>query len=192
MEANARMTIDVAGRRVGRAGELVEDSVAWSGSVAPLALKGAGPRILGFRESASSSTSGGVVPLGPRHFDGAGGMAHVIVLGNEKGGSGKSTTAMHLITALARAGHRVGVIDLDLRQASLFRYLDNRADYMRRHSIPLPMPRRFRLELSQLDSKAEAEAEEQARFDLAIGELSRDCDSSTARARTPATPAWRT
>jgi chromosome partitioning protein len=103
-------------------------------------------------------------------------MAHMIVLGNEKGGSGKSTTAMHLITALTRAGHQVGAIDLDLRQASLFRYLDNRADYMRRHSIPLPMPRRVKLELSALDSKAEAEAEEQARFDAALSDLSRDCD----------------
>lgn len=103
-------------------------------------------------------------------------MAHVIVLGNEKGGSGKSTTAMHLVTALARAGYAVGAVDLDLRQASMFRYLDNRADYMRRHSIPLPMPRRIRLAPSAEDSKAAAEAEEQARFDAALADLARDCD----------------
>ena len=48
-------------------------------------------------------------------------MARLIVMGNEKGGSGKSTTAMHLITALVRAGHSVGALDLDLRQKSLFR-----------------------------------------------------------------------
>jgi chromosome partitioning protein len=46
--------------------------------------------------------------------------AHVIVLGNEKGGSGKSTTAMHIFVALARAGFRVGAIDLDTRQKSFF------------------------------------------------------------------------
>lgn len=102
-------------------------------------------------------------------------MAHVIVMGNEKGGSGKSTSAMHLITALARAGHAVGALDLDLRQQSLFRYLDNRADYARRHGIDLPMPRRAQPKASALDSRSEAETEEQIRFDTAIAELA-DCD----------------
>ncbi len=95
----------------------------------------------------------------------------LIVMGNEKGGSGKSTTAMHLITALVRAGHSVGALDLDLRQKSLFRYLDNRQDYMRRHGIQLPMPRRLLLEASTLDSRAEAEAEEESRFAAALVEL---------------------
>ena len=45
-------------------------------------------------------------------------MAHIIVVGNEKGGSGKSTTCMHVATALARMGKRVGALDLDLRQRS--------------------------------------------------------------------------
>jgi chromosome partitioning protein len=98
-------------------------------------------------------------------------MARLIVMGNEKGGSGKSTTAMHLITALVRAGHTVGALDLDLRQKSLFRYLDNRQDYMRRHGMALPMPRRVVLEASTLDSRAEAEAEEEARFAAALAEL---------------------
>ncbi|HRO10662.1 division plane positioning ATPase MipZ [Amaricoccus sp.] len=98
-------------------------------------------------------------------------MMRLIVMGNEKGGSGKSTTAMHLITALVRAGHSVGALDLDLRQKSLFRYLDNRQDYMRRHGIQLPMPRRLLLEASTLDSRAEAEAEEESRFAAALVEL---------------------
>lgn len=102
-------------------------------------------------------------------------MAHVIVMGNEKGGSGKSTTAMHVATALAREGHAVGAMDLDLRQQSLFRYLDNRADYMRRHGIDLPIPRRAQPRPSEADSRAEAEAEDQARFDAAIEDLAADC-----------------
>ncbi|NBQ50967.1 MAG: ATPase, partial [Marivivens sp.] len=53
-------------------------------------------------------------------------MAHIIVVGNEKGGAGKSTVSMHVATALARMGHRIGVLDLDMRQKSLARYLDNR------------------------------------------------------------------
>ena len=49
--------------------------------------------------------------------------AYVIVCGNEKGGSGKTTTAMHLIVALLNAGYRVASIDLDSRQRSLSRYV---------------------------------------------------------------------
>ncbi|MBO6635816.1 MAG: tetraacyldisaccharide 4'-kinase, partial [Parvibaculum sp.] len=52
--------------------------------------------------------------------------AHVIVLGNEKGGSGKTTTAMHVIAYLLQSGFRVGSIDLDGRQRSLTRYVENR------------------------------------------------------------------
>ena len=102
-------------------------------------------------------------------------MAHVIVMGNEKGGSGKSTTAMHVITALARDGHAVGAMDLDLRQQSLFRYLDNRADYIRRHRIELPVPRRAQPRPSDVDSRAEADAEDQRRFDAAIASLAESC-----------------
>ncbi|MCB1354138.1 MAG: P-loop NTPase [Rhodobacteraceae bacterium] len=103
-------------------------------------------------------------------------MAQIIVMGNEKGGSGKSTTAMHVITALVRAGHPVGALDFDLRQRSLFRYLDNRDDYMRRHGFALPMPRRIAVEASDLDSRLDAELEDQERFLEAIADLSRDCE----------------
>lgn len=54
---------------------------------------------------------------------------HVIVFGNEKGGSGKTTAAMHVAVALARQGRRVGAIDLDLRQRSLSRQLENRDEW---------------------------------------------------------------
>ncbi len=61
--------------------------------------------------------------------------AHVIVLGNEKGGSGKSTTAMHVAVALLQAGQRVATIDLDSRQRSFTHYVENRRDWAdaRRH-----------------------------------------------------------
>jgi chromosome partitioning protein len=53
-------------------------------------------------------------------------MAHIIVVGNEKGGAGKSTVSMHVATALVRMGHKVGVLDLDLRQKTFGRYVANR------------------------------------------------------------------
>ena len=67
-------------------------------------------------------------------------MAHIIVIGNEKGGSGKSTTAMHVATALARMGHRVAALDLDIRQRSFGRYLENRAYFTAREGLDLPTP----------------------------------------------------
>jgi chromosome partitioning protein len=68
------------------------------------------------------------------------GRAHVLVIGNEKGGSGKSTTAMHIAVALLVDGGRVATIDLDARQGTFTRYVENRASYGRRKSIELPMP----------------------------------------------------
>jgi anion-transporting ArsA/GET3 family ATPase len=65
---------------------------------------------------------------------------HFIVFANEKGGTGKSTTAVHSAVALAAAGRRVAAIDLDTRQRTLGRYLDNRAATIRRTGAELPMP----------------------------------------------------
>lgn len=53
-------------------------------------------------------------------------LPYIIVLGNEKGGSGKTTTSTHLIFSLMSRGFKVGCLDLDLRQLSLRRYLENR------------------------------------------------------------------
>lgn len=67
-------------------------------------------------------------------------MAHIIVVGNEKGGAGKSTVSMHVATALARLGHPVGVLDLDLRQKTLARYITNRERYLSEQGLDLPTP----------------------------------------------------
>ncbi|AGH49950.1 MULTISPECIES: division plane positioning ATPase MipZ [Sphingomonas] len=67
--------------------------------------------------------------------------AHLIVFANEKGGSGKSTTAVHVAVALAAAGRRVAALDLDTRQRTLGRYMENREATSRRQLIELPTPR---------------------------------------------------
>ncbi len=72
-------------------------------------------------------------------------MAHIIVVGNEKGGAGKSTVAMHLATALARMGHKTGTLDLDLRQKSLARYIENRGKYLASQGLTLPSPSNIQL-----------------------------------------------
>jgi len=66
---------------------------------------------------------------------------HVIVFANEKGGTGKSTTAVHVAIALASKGAQVACLDLDHRQRTLGRYLDNRTATIKRTGRELPMPR---------------------------------------------------
>ncbi|HWK35206.1 division plane positioning ATPase MipZ [Sphingomonas sp.] len=72
--------------------------------------------------------------------DGTGGV-HVIVFANEKGGTGKSTTAVHVAIGLAARGSRVAALDLDHRQRTMGRYFDNRAATARRtgHELPTPL-----------------------------------------------------
>jgi chromosome partitioning protein len=84
-------------------------------------------------------------------------VAHIIVVGNEKGGSGKSTTAMHISTALARMGHRVGALDLDLRQHTFARYIENRRAFAARHDKELPSP--IHRDLPEIDRAALSPAE---------------------------------
>ena len=69
--------------------------------------------------------------------------AHVIVLGNEKGGSGKSTTAMHVAVALMKAGQRVATVDLDSRQKSFTHYVENRRDWAKRANVKLEVPSHY-------------------------------------------------
>lgn len=66
---------------------------------------------------------------------------HRIVFANEKGGTGKSTTAVHTAIALAYQGAKVAALDLDPRQRTLHRYLENRAETERRRTIVLPSAR---------------------------------------------------
>ena len=69
--------------------------------------------------------------------------AHVVVLGNEKGGAGKSTIAMHLAVALINLGQRVATIDLDLRQKTLTHYIDNRRQWAKQCGCRLIVPSHF-------------------------------------------------
>ena len=71
----------------------------------------------------------------------AGRAPHFMIFANEKGGTGKSTTAVHSAVALAAAGRKVAALDLDTRQRTMARYLENRAATIARLQQDLPMPR---------------------------------------------------
>jgi len=100
----------------------------------------------------------------------------IIVIGNEKGGAGKSTVAMHLCIALLRLGKRVGAIDLDVRQRSFTRYLENRQRWTESTGSRLPMPEIIRVDASEQRALDDAEAEETERLESAITQLKTSCD----------------
>jgi chromosome partitioning protein len=83
----------------------------------------------------------------------------VITVANEKGGSGKSTVAIHLAVALLRAGHSVGTIDLDARQRTFTRYIGNRIEWSRHCGKELPVPQHICIEDEAEFSSADAHAE---------------------------------
>ncbi|MGB3337108.1 MAG: division plane positioning ATPase MipZ [Devosia sp.] len=102
--------------------------------------------------------------------------AHVIVVGNEKGGSGKSTTAFHLAVYLLYAGHRVATIDVDSRQQTLTHYVRNRRTHVKETGRDLPNPLHFHLPSAWGDSVKE---NQQAEFDVfrrAVGEVENRVD----------------
>lgn len=103
--------------------------------------------------------------------------AHIIIVGNEKGGSGKTTTTMHLITALLRLNFTVGSVDIDARQRSLSRYLENRRQTMEEQKTRLPMPIHHLVPKSHYNIVQEAEDDERERFEGVINELNEQgCD----------------
>lgn len=99
----------------------------------------------------------------------------VIVVGNEKGGAGKSTLAIHIVCGLLHAGRRVAIIDLDLRQRSMAKFFANRAAWLAGNDQTLPMP----IEPDMGDGKALAKADEQqqlARFEAAMTQARAEAD----------------
>jgi chromosome partitioning protein len=97
--------------------------------------------------------------------------AHVVVLGNEKGGSGKSTTALHIAVALLKAGQRVATIDLDSRQQSFTHYIDNRRAWADRARITLELPTHYCIGRADGNSVEANEAHEFSNFSMAISAI---------------------
>jgi chromosome partitioning protein len=94
--------------------------------------------------------------------------AFCVVLGNEKGGSGKSTVAMHIAVALLKAGQRVATIDLDSRQKSFTHYIENRRAWAKHAGLNLELPSHYCISRTHGALVSENEATEFGEFASAV------------------------
>jgi chromosome partitioning protein len=95
---------------------------------------------------------------------------HIVVVGNHKGGSGKSTVAMHVIVALLKAGKRIASFDLDLTQQTLTHYIENRWAWGRQNDLPLELPDHHAI---ATDSPERAERDESSDLAWFMAELAK-------------------
>ena len=103
-------------------------------------------------------------------------QARVIVIGNEKGGAGKSTIAIHLITALLHGGAKVGLLDLDLRQESTARFFSNRKAWIAAAKAQLPEPTHYSLTQDSLALAAADPLEQMKAFEPVFVEAYKQVD----------------
>ena len=104
-------------------------------------------------------------------------LPYIFVIGNEKGGAGKTTCSMHLIASLLYEGFRVSAIDADCRQHSLTRYLENRAEYnLKNPSHLVKMPKYFLLQESLEDSTTEREESNKQNFESILSQALHETD----------------
>lgn len=101
--------------------------------------------------------------------------AKVIVVGNEKGGSGKSTLSIHLAVAYLYSGYKVATIDLDGRQGTLTHYIENRVRYAEENKLDLPMPEHLVVTPSMFSDKRSS-AEDEKQLDNEIEDLKNEYD----------------
>jgi chromosome partitioning protein len=100
---------------------------------------------------------------------------HIILVGNEKGGTGKSTVSMHIIVSLIQKGFYVGSIDLDGRQGTLTRYIENRVSYAKKHNIDICSPIHIAVTPGEFSNPISCNQDVEKLYKV-VEELSKDCD----------------
>jgi chromosome partitioning protein len=103
-------------------------------------------------------------------------QASVIVVGNEKGGAGKSTIAIHTAVALMHAGAAVAVLDLDLRQQTMGHFFANRRAWLAANGAVAPMPIEHPVSSDGAALARASDDEALARFEEAFASSSQGAD----------------
>ena len=103
---------------------------------------------------------------------------YIFVIGNEKGGAGKTTCSMHLISSLLSQGYRVSSIDADSRQHSLTTYINNRKSYNKKNPDQqvLEPVQHFHLSESTARIIEERESEEKTTFEKIFEQAKKEAD----------------
>jgi ATPase MipZ len=104
------------------------------------------------------------------------GAAHVVVVASEKGGTGKSTLAVHIAVALLKAGRRVATIDLDSRQQSFTHHFERRCIWGSSIGRALELPRHHCVALGDSVRLLDNEASEFTDFTAAVEAIEHCCD----------------
>lgn len=103
--------------------------------------------------------------------------AYVFVFGNEKGGAGKTTCCMHLISSLLMQGYKAASIDVDSRQHSLTSYINNRHAYNKKNpDKPVLMPQHFHVAESEKTEQSERENDYKARFEQMLSQAKTEAE----------------
>jgi chromosome partitioning protein len=101
--------------------------------------------------------------------------SYVIVVGNEKGGSGKSTISMHLAVFYLYSGYKVATIDLDGRQGTITHYIENRVRWSSDNRIEVPVPEHLVVTPSQYSSRRSS-VDDERQLDDEIAAMRGDYD----------------
>lgn len=124
-----------------------------------------------------------------------GGRAAVIVIGNIKGGSGKTTTAMHLVTSLMRRkiGDRflkVGCLDTDVDQLSFQKFLKSRERWAQKTGREIDFPVYRQLKKSTLNEVEKRESAELQSFLAVLESLTKTEGCDVVVIDTPGSNTW--
>lgn len=98
------------------------EAIGWKGNVecSITVEEESAPKSTTSKDPVRGMSGGGMGPHGgPIQKQSIPGVKHIIAIASGKGGVGKSTVSVNIAVALAKAGHKVGLIDADVHGPSL-------------------------------------------------------------------------
>jgi chromosome partitioning protein len=98
----------------------------------------------------------------------------ILVFGNQKGGSGKSTMALHVTVALLQNDYKVGTIDIDSKQGTFTRFLENRWQRVQEDGAKIYCPHHILIDEATTETVTDRNAEDLSNLQAAFQQLTDD------------------